>query len=386
MDILDGVDEEGVDGDDDGGEEQAADEDGAEPPPPQQWPAKLFDGSKQRPSGNVSLTSEALAWQSSSDDSETTISLSSITECDWNVGLHVSVFERVNRCTVRHTGGASVIFDFPFNLPDGISGSTARLFVDNKMKAAIETAKAAIAPDTPTPPATPPATTAPAVAAPTAASATVSAPRDTKRVREGRKLREQLRELNRLRYLGKGAKAVELATELESARNASKVKQHNDLARQRVRELRAATFSFGGLELTREIVRRFVDSPEVKPLLTEMVLQRRRDAVDGKTARVLIAAAKSFFTELLKAPRGAGAKRGGRRTDDDRNAYAAALAALLPSDLFANRRGRAAMRLLGLTSCRQAKRGTTTRGEMEDRSGGWKRIKTSDHFDKVRDV
>ena len=29
----------------------------------------------------------------------------------------------------------------------------------------------------------------------------------------------------------------------------------------------------------------------------------------------------------------------------------------------------------------QAKRGTTTRGEMEDRGGGWKRIKTSDHYD-----
>jgi len=92
--------------------------------------------------------------------------------------------------------------------------------------------------------------------------------------------------------------------------------------------------------------------------------------------------AKAFFGELLKAPRGARATHGGRRTDDDRNAHAAALAALLPRDLFENRRGRAAMRLLGLTYA-QAKRGVETRGEMEDRGRGWKRLKTSEHYDKV---
>ena len=81
--------------------------------------------------------------------------------------------------------------------------------------------------------------------------------------------------------------------------------------------------------------------------------------------------------------KGKEAKRGGRRTDINRNAHASAVAAMLPADLFENRRGRAAMRLLGLTY-RQAKRGTETRREMEDRGGGWKRVKTSEHYDKAR--
>ena len=42
----------------------------------------------------------------------------------------------------------------------------------------------------------------------------------------------------------------------------------------------------------------------------------------------------------------------------------------------------AAMRLLGLTY-RQAKRGVDMRGDMEDRGGGWKRLKTSEHYDKA---
>ena len=40
------------------------------------------------------------------------------------------------------------------------------------------------------------------------------------------------------------------------------------------------------------------------------------------------------------------------------------------------------MRLLGLTYM-QAKRGVEVRGEMEDRGRGWKRLKTSEHYDKV---
>ena len=39
----------------------------------------------------------------------------------------------------------------------------------------------------------------------------------TKRVREGRKLRDQLREINRLRHVGKACEAGELASELEAA-------------------------------------------------------------------------------------------------------------------------------------------------------------------------
>ena len=39
------------------------------------------------------------------------------------------------------------------------------------------------------------------------------------------------------------------------------------LARQRVRDLRSEAFSYGGLSLTREVLRRFVESPEVRALL-----------------------------------------------------------------------------------------------------------------------
>ena len=158
-------------------------------------------------------------------------------------------------------------------------------------------------------------------------------------MREGRKLREQLLEINRLHHQGSAAEASELASSLESATPADPRKV-DGLARQRVRELRDTAFSFGNLELTREVVRRFIYMPEVRPLLTVEVLERRRDEFDGETARALIKAANAFFGELLKAPRGEGKKHGGRRTDDDRNAHAAALAALLPCNLFENRRGR----------------------------------------------
>ena len=208
------------------------------------------------------------------------------------------------------------------------------------------------------------------------------AKQSTKRVLEGRKLRDQLLEINRLRHVGKAREAGELASELEAAPAAAASKV-DALSRQRVRELRDTAFSFGGLELTRQIVRRFCDLPEVRPLLTAELLEQRRDAVDSETGRLMIEAAKAFFGDLLKAPRGKNAKRGGRRTDINRNAHASAVAAMLPADLFSNRRGRAAMRLLGL-SYRQAKRGAETRGEMEDRGGGWKRVKTSEHYDKAR--
>lgn len=213
------------------------------------------------------------------------------------------------------------------------------------------------------------------------ASSKKSLPRQSKRLIAAKKLREQLLELNRLRNSGKGTMAAELAQQLE-ADPPSDTSKLDALAKQRVRELRDTTFSFGGLHLTRRILQRFVDSPEVRPLLNEDVLQKRQDAIDGETARVLIKAAKAFFGELLKAPRGEGMKNGGRRNNEDRNAHAAALAALLPADLFENRRGRAAMRLLGL-SYKQTKCGAELRAEMEDRGYGWKRLNTSEHCDKV---
>ena len=44
------------------------------------------------------------------------------------------------------------------------------------------------------------------------------------------------------------------------------------------RELRDDAFSFGGLELTRQIVRRFCDLPEVRPLLPQAGALTREQA------------------------------------------------------------------------------------------------------------
>ena len=124
-----------------------------------------------------------------------------------------------------------------------------------------------------------------------AAAAKKRTKQSTKRVLEGRKLRDQLLEINRLRHVGKAREAGELASELEAAPAAAASKV-DALSRQRVRELRDTAFSFGGLELTRQIVRRFCDLPEVRPLLTAELLEQRRDAVDSETGRLLIEASK----------------------------------------------------------------------------------------------
>ena len=83
---------------------------------------------------------------------------------------------------------------------------------------------------------------------------------------------------------------------------------------------------------------------------------------DAETARVLLSVAKEFFGGLMKAK--------GRRCDIQRNAFVAGLVALIPRDIFENRQGRAAMRLLGL-SYRQVKLGSGERAVMEDCGNGF---------------
>lgn len=362
------------------------------PPPLPQWTAYLVSGST-RSLGRITITATALVWKSSrgAADSECNeslnISLTDISDCGWTV-TRITPFERMHRCSLGRVAAAPIFFDFPHKLPsDDVSGSFATsLEIENTMKTAVEACKTAAATalqKNPTTSADATSTQDAATPALPTASARAPAP-PTKRHRAGKKLREQLLELNRLRNRGKAKEAAELARSLEESTppTATAASKLDSLARQRVRELRDTAFSFGGLQLTRQILQRFFEMPEVRQLFTAELLQRHSDAVDGETGRLLIKAAKDFFCELLKAPRGDKATRGGRRTDEDRNAHAAALAALLPSDLFENRRGRAAMRLLGLTY-RQVKRGTELRGEMEDRAGGWKRIKTSEHYDKA---
>ena len=69
--------------------------------------------------------------------------------------------------------------------------------------------------------------------------------------------------------------------------------------------------------------------------------------------------------------------------DVDRNAFWASAASLLPRDIFKSRGGRAAMRILGV-SYSVVKQAATYRGEMEDRHGGWRLLKTRPHSRFVR--
>ena len=102
------------------------------------------------------------------------------------------------------------------------------------------------------------------------------------------------------------------------------------------------------------------------------------DARDAQAAKELLAQAKAFFTGIF----GVGF-RGGRLSDEDRNAVAAASAAILPRDLFAKRgRAAAASRLTGL-GYRRLHRGSDARRELEDRACGWRRVRTAGHKDKV---
>ena len=147
------------------------------------------------------------------------------------------------------------------------------------------------------------------------------------------------------------------------ARLAAESKPHSDsLEKLRALELRDALFSVGDLKLTQHVVARFLEMPAVRQVLPAELQKLQRQAADAETSQLLLETAKAFFTDIF-ALRG---KRGrGRRSDVDRNAFAAAAAALLPADLLKNRRGRAAMRLLGL-SYRQVKAGSAKRRELED--------------------
>ena len=118
--------------------------------------------------------------------------------------------------------------------------------------------------------------------------------------------------------------------------------------------------------------------PMVKLILPDVLRELQQSSSDAKWALELMDYAKQFFTEIF----GVGF-RGGRRCDEDRNAYAAASAAFLPRDLFAKRgRAAAASRLTGL-GYRQMHRGSDQRRELEDCVRGWRRIRTAEHTDKI---
>lgn len=240
------------------------------------------------------------------------------------------------------------------------------------LHARIAPAAAPTATPTTTPTAAPTATP---TAAPTAAPKVPV--RLTDRVKAGRELYAKLKQVGELSHDRKSKAAAEVLASLHpppAPTDLAAEARQGGVARQRVLELRDFVFSFGGLSLTRQILARLLNMREIKLLLPDELQQRQRDADDGETAREVLRAAKSFFGEIMKSK--------GRRSDIQRNAFVAGLVALLPRDLFENRRGRAAMRLLGL-SYRQAKLGSGERAVLEDCGQGWRLWKGGTRKDKV---
>lgn len=90
------------------------------------------------------------------------------------------------------------------------------------------------------------------------------------------------------------------------------------LGKKRAHELRNHVFSSGGSSLAKEIIRRFLDIPEVKLLLPDELARKQRNAADTEASEKLQAAAKHFCSVLMKA---SGSERGRwRLTDLKRNA------------------------------------------------------------------
>jgi len=186
------------------------------------------------------------------------------------------------------------------------------------------------------------------------------------RVKAGRELRETLPAVIKLQSRCKTAEADQL---LEAARAVG----GRTATDARAGELRDLTFTFGNLELTEKVISKFLDMPEVKRLLPEHVRLSQKEHADLRTATVLLEAARGFFNEHLAS--------NGRRNETDRNAFWAGLAALIPPDIFASRRGRAAMRILHLPY-RTIKKAEAVRQEVEQK-GGWTQMKAKPRSNRI---
>ena len=170
--------------------------------------------------------------------------------------------------------------------------------------------------------------TATATATTTATAATTTPIRMTARIRAGRQLRADLRDVNKLkRKSGKAvddAMAVLVAAEPEL--DADAARKQTSTAKLRALDTRDTLFSCGGLSLTQEVLRRFLNMPEVKALLSKELRARQMASVDANVSALLLDTAKSFIRNIYTA-RNSG--KGGRRSDTNRNALAAGLAQLL---------------------------------------------------------
>lgn len=193
------------------------------------------------------------------------------------------------------------------------------------------------------------------------------------RKRAGRDLRVLIREVHRLEREGKTKDAGKALDRVETGgaiADAQKRPTHG-LITKRAKEIRDLVFQQGDLITTRRIVEAFLQDTEMKLLLPDHLRQTSKDA---ETAKMMLQAAKTWVKDLMKTK--------GRRTDEDRNALLASMSALMPQDLFKLRRGRSAMRALGLTWAITSQ-AVKARGALEDKSKGWKRVHTSPHCDRL---
>lgn len=196
--------------------------------------------------------------------------------------------------------------------------------------------------------------------------------KESARVRKGRELRELLREVSKLHSAGHRKEAAQL---MEAAEAGSTSNQTTDsLVKKRSQQLRSELFTYGGMELTRSILREFLKLSEVRLLLPEHTRQAQKEAADSQTARELLQAAARFIHEVLGTR--------GRRSDKDRNAFWASVVSLMPRELKGKRKVASAMRLLQVPR-RVINRALDMRGELEDRAQGWRRIVSNGHKDKV---
>jgi hypothetical protein len=226
-------------------------------------------------------------------------------------------------------------------------------------------------------PGTAPVTTAAAADLPTPA-ATAPARRQTKQCLAAADLRAKLKQvvaLQRSHTAGSSKQAEAILAEFR-AQPGKAPSIHT--AYKQSEQLRDVALGFGGYAQARLVIQQFIKMPVVLLLLPDALRELQQSSSDTRVALKLMGHAKQFFTEIF----GVGC-RGGRRSDEDRNAYAAASAAILPRDLFAKRgRAAAASRLTGL-GYRQMHRGSDQRRELEDRAAGWRRERMAEHIDRI---
>ena len=191
----------------------------------------------------------------------------------------------------------------------------------------------------------------------TATSAT--ARRQTKQVLAAVDLRAKLKqvvELQRSHAASSNSEADAILTGLE----ADSTEPSMNTVYKESQQLRDVALGFGGYALAKRVIEQFIKMPMVRLLLPKILTDRQSKMADAEYAVELMGHAKGFFTGIF----GVGF-RGGRLSDEDRNAVAAASAAFTPRDLFKKRgRAAAASRLSG-QSYRQLHRGSDARRELE---------------------